>query len=101
MQNLATPEGPWGESASQEPERAAEARQIYARKRAAEAARERCLALGQVIQTEIIPQLVLLPPRLGSEEIKPAFKPDAEQVAAFTDLALAPDDAAMIGAFSA
>ncbi|GJE14974.1 cobalamin B12-binding domain-containing protein [Methylobacterium longum] len=101
MQNLASSDYQWGDSSPHETERAAEARQLYARKRAAEAARERCLALGQVIQTEIIPQLVLLHPRLGPEEIKPTFKTDAEQVAAFTDLALAPDDAAMIAAFSA
>lgn len=101
MQNLATPEGPWGESASQEPERAAQARQIYARKRAAEAARERCLLLGQVIQAEIIPQLVLLHRGFVSEITKPAYKPDVAQVAAFTDLALAQDEQPVVEAFSA
>ncbi|MGH1574368.1 cobalamin B12-binding domain-containing protein [Methylobacterium sp. P31] len=101
MQNLASPEGLWGGSSPQDAERAAEARRVYARKRAAEAARERCLALGQLVQTEIIPQLVLLHRRLVAEQIKPAFKPDVEQVAAFTDLVLAQDDAPMVEAFSA
>lgn len=101
MQNLASFEYPWGDSSVHEPERAAKSRQIYARKRAAEAARERCLVLGQVIQAEIIPQLVILHPDFVTETTKPAYKPDAEQVAAFTDLTLAPDDAAMIQAFSA
>jgi len=73
---------------------------VYARKRADEAARERCLALGHLVQTEIIPQLVLLHRRFVAEQIKPAFKPNAEQIAAFTDLVLAQDDAAMIQAFS-
>jgi methanogenic corrinoid protein MtbC1 len=101
VQNLASSDCQWGDDSPHETERTAEARQAYARKRAAEAARERCLALGQVVQTEIIPQLMLLHPRLVSEAAKPTFKPDAEQVAAFTDLTLAPDDAAMIEAFSA
>ena len=91
MRNLASSEGSWGESSSQDDERAAQARQVYARKRADEAARERCLALGRLVQTEIIPQLVLLHRRFVAEQIKPAFKPDVEQVAAFTDLALAPE----------
>lgn len=101
MQNLASSEYQWGDSLPHETERAAEARQIYARKRAAEATRERCLALGQLIQTEIIPQLVLLHRGFRSEKTKPAYKPDVGQVAAFTDLALAPDDTAMVEAFSA
>ncbi|MGH1571026.1 cobalamin B12-binding domain-containing protein [Methylobacterium sp. P31] len=101
MQNLASSDYQWGDGCPHETERTAEARQVYARKRAAEAARERCLALGQVVQTEIIPQLMLLHPRLVSEAAKPTFKADAEQVAAFTGLTLAPDDAALIEAFSA
>jgi len=101
MQNFGSSEHLWGDGLPHDAERAAEARQLYARKRAAEAARERCLVLGQVIQTEIIPQLVLRHRGLGAAEAKPAFKPDAGQVAAFTDLTLAPDDGAVIEAFSA
>ncbi|MGT2477895.1 cobalamin B12-binding domain-containing protein [Methylobacterium oryzae CBMB20] len=101
MQNIGSSEHPWGDGLPHDTERAAEARRLYARKRAAEAARERCLALGQVIQTEIIPQLVLRHRSFVSEETKPAFKPDAGQIATFTDLTLASDDAAMVAAFSA
>src|ERR1700712_4950013 len=101
MEELASSEGSWSDRSPQNSERAAQARQVYARKRAAEAARERCLALGHLVQTEIIPQLVLLHRKFIAEQIKPAFKPDVEQVAAFTHLALAQDDAAMIQAFSA
>jgi methanogenic corrinoid protein MtbC1 len=100
MEELASSEGSWSDRSPQNSERAAQARQVYARKRAAEAARERCLALGHLVQTEIIPQLVLRHRRFVAEQIKPAFKPDVEQVAAFTDLALAQDDTAMIEAFS-
>ncbi|WP_456684868.1 cobalamin B12-binding domain-containing protein [Bradyrhizobium sp. P5_C11_2] len=101
MRDLASSEGSWSDHSPQDNERAARARQVYARKRADEAARERCLALGRLVQTEIIPQLVLLHRRFVAEQIKPAFKPDVEQVAAFTHLALAQDDTAMIQAFSA
>ncbi|MDR7040521.1 methanogenic corrinoid protein MtbC1 [Methylobacterium sp. BE186] len=100
MQNLASSENQWGNHSPHETERAAEARQVYARKRAAEAARERCLALGQVIQAEIIPRLMLLRGTV-STETRPTFKPNVEQVAAFTDLALAHDEAPMVEAFSA
>lgn len=101
MQNLASSEYQWGDSSAQEAERTAQARQIYARKRAAETARERCLVLGQIVQSEIIPQLMLLHRGFVAEPVKPAFKPDVDQVAAFTDLALAQDEAPMVEAFSA
>ncbi|MGH1588520.1 cobalamin B12-binding domain-containing protein [Methylobacterium phyllosphaerae] len=101
MQNVASSEGHRGESSPSETERASEARQLYARKRAAEAARARCLVLGQVVQAEILPQLMLLHRGFVSAETKPALKPDVETVAAFTDLALAPDDAPIIEAFTA
>jgi methylmalonyl-CoA mutase cobalamin-binding domain/chain len=100
MRTLASSEGPWSDRSGQDAERAAQARQAYARKRAAEAARERCLALGHLVQTQIIPQLVLRHRRFVAEQIKPPFKPDAEQVAAFTHLALAQDDASVSEAFS-
>ncbi|WP_457106220.1 cobalamin B12-binding domain-containing protein [Methylobacterium sp. P5_C11] len=101
MQNIASSEGHWGENSPPETERAAEARQLYARKRAAEAARERCLVLGQVVQAEILPQLMLLHRGFVSAETKPVFKPNVEQVAAFTNLALAAEDAPIIEAFTA
>ncbi|MER2266829.1 cobalamin B12-binding domain-containing protein [Methylobacterium oxalidis] len=100
MQNLASSESQWGDRSPHETERAAEARQVFARKRAAEAARERYLVLGQVVQAEIIPRLMLLRGSLPAEA-RPTFKPNVEQVAAFADLALAPDEAPMIEAFSA
>ena len=100
MQNFGSPEHLWGDSPSRETDGEAEARRAYARKRAAEAARERCLALGQVVQTEIIPQLVLRHRGLGTALTKPAYKPNVEQVAAFTDLTLLQDDGAAIEAFS-
>ncbi|MDP4006466.1 B12-binding domain-containing protein, partial [Methylobacterium sp. NEAU K] len=56
---------------------------------------------GQVVQSEIIPQLMLLHRGFVSEAPKPTFKPEVGQVAAFTDLALAEDDAPMVEAFSA
>ena len=101
MQNLASSEGHWGESSPPETEREAEARHLYARKRTADAARERCLALGQVVQAEILPQLMLLHRGFVTAEAKPVFKPNIEQIAAFTDLALALDDAPVIEAFAA
>ncbi|WP_244538927.1 MULTISPECIES: cobalamin B12-binding domain-containing protein [unclassified Methylobacterium] len=101
MQNFGSSDHLGGDGLPHDTERATEARRLYARKRAAEAARERCLALGQVVQTEIIPQLVLRHRGLGTEGAIPAFKPDAGQIAAFTDLTLATDDGAVIEAFSA
>ncbi|MCJ2011490.1 B12-binding domain-containing protein [Methylobacterium sp. J-076] len=59
------------------------------------------MALGQVVQAEILPQLMLLHRGFVSAEAKPVFKPDVGQVAAFSDLALAPDEAPIIEAFSA
>ncbi|MCJ2018562.1 cobalamin B12-binding domain-containing protein [Methylobacterium sp. E-065] len=101
MQNFGPSEHLWSDGLGHDGEAAAEARWQYARKRAAEAARERCLALEQVVQTEIIPQLVLLHRKAGTEVAKQAFKPSAGQVATFTDLTLLPDHGAVIEAFSA
>lgn len=84
-----------------DPHQEAEARRLYARRRAAEAARLRCLALGQVVRTEIIPQLVLRHRESPAEDTGPAFAFLDRDVAAFTDLALAPDDGPVIAAFTA
>lgn len=100
MQNLASSKWQRGESAPYEAERVAEARQVYARKRAAEAARERLLALGQVVQAEIIPQLMLLHRGSVPAQTKPTFKPAIGQIAAFVELALALDHAPLVEAFS-
>ncbi len=75
MQNFGLSEYLWGDGLNYDSEGAAEARRQYARKRAAEAARDRCLALEQVVQTRIIPQLVLLHPGVGAEIAKPPYKP--------------------------
>jgi methanogenic corrinoid protein MtbC1 len=101
MQNFGLSEHLWGDGLSYDSEGAAEARRQYARKRAAEAARDRCLALEHVVQTRIIPQLVLLHPGAATEITKPAYRPTEGQVAAFTDLTLSPDDGAVVEAFSA
>jgi methanogenic corrinoid protein MtbC1 len=101
MQNFGASEHLWGDGLRHDSEGAAEARRQYAKRRAAEAARERCLALEQVVQTEIIPQLVLLHRGVRTEPTKPAYKPTEGQIAAFTDLTLSPDDGAVIEAFSA
>ncbi|MCJ2024388.1 B12-binding domain-containing protein [Methylobacterium sp. J-067] len=91
----------WEDAPPRDSHHAAEARQLYARKRAAEAARLRCLALGQVVRAEIIPQLVLRHRDSPAERAEPAGDFAEGEVAAFTDLALAADDEPIVAAFTA
>ena len=101
MQDVASSAGSWGDPHAAETERAAEARQVHARRRSADAARERCLALGRVVQSEIIPRLMLLHRDFVPAAPEPAPKPDVAQIASFTDLVLGTDEAPMLAAFTA
>jgi methanogenic corrinoid protein MtbC1 len=101
MRDFGSSERRWIIDPPGEPRPPADARRHYARKRAAEAVRERCRALGRVVQTEIVPKLVLhhRGAMAGTTDIE-AKQIEAE-VAAFTDLALASDDGPVIQAFEA
>lgn len=101
MRDFGPSERRWGEDPPGETHRAAEARRFHARKREAEAARERCKALGRVVQTEIVPKLVLRHrgSLAGTTDLE--SKPLEEEVATFTDLTLASDDGPVIEAFEA
>ena len=74
---------------------------MHARRRSADAARERCLALGRVVQSEVIPRLMLLHRDFVPAAPEPAPKPDVAQIAAFTDLVLGTDEAPVLAAFTA
>ncbi|GLS46025.1 cobalamin B12-binding domain-containing protein [Methylobacterium brachythecii] len=91
----------WADLLTTEIAEAAGVREDYARRRSAENARERTLALGRVIQAEIIPRLMLLDRR--EQRVQPDALPklETEAVAAFTDLVLAHDVTALMEAFGA
>ncbi len=101
MRDFGSSERRWSESPAGETRPLTEARRHYARKRAAEAARERCRALGRVVQTEIVPKLVLhhRGAMAGTTDVE--SRQLEEEVAAFTDLALASGDRPVIEAFEA
>ncbi|GJE57596.1 cobalamin B12-binding domain-containing protein [Methylobacterium thuringiense] len=91
----------WANLLTAEIAEAAGVREDYARRRSAEHARERTLALGRVIQAEIIPRLMLLD--RNELRVQPDALPklETEAVAEFTDLILAHDVTALMEAFSA
>ena len=101
MQNLALSDQHRADVASSEAERTAGSRQAYARKRTAEGTRERCLALGRVVQTEVIPRLVLRHRDFVPDAPRPLPKLDLRTVTEFTDLVLGPDVPPVLDAFSA
>lgn len=101
MQELAPSDAYRSNTTFQEAEHLAQARQVYARKRAAEEARARCLVLGSVVKSEIIPRLVLLHRDLVRDQPTPLAKLDLTQIAEFTNLVLGPDVAPAVDAFSA
>ncbi len=101
MREFGPSERPWRDGPPGETHRAADARRLYARKRDAAAARERCEALGRVVQTEIVPRLVLRHRGSMAETTDPEARPLDGEVAPFTDLALASDDGPVIAAFEA
>lgn len=80
---------------------AAYVREDYARRRSAEEARQRTLALGHIVQTDIIPRLMLLDSgeRKARSEVLP--KLNTEAIAGFTDLILGDDVTAVMNAFTA
>ena len=100
MQNLASSDHHRADVASPEADRTAGARQAHARKRTG-GTRERCLALGRVVQTEVIPRLVLRHRDFVPDAPRPLPKLDLQAVADFTDLVLGPDVAPVLDAFSA
>ncbi|WP_336490134.1 cobalamin B12-binding domain-containing protein [Methylobacterium nigriterrae] len=100
MQNLAAPALKWADLLTAEPPEAADIRRVYARRRAAQEARERHLALSKVVRTEIIPRLRLLHPAAAQELSGPALKPDTEMVAEFTAMILGQDAAPVLDAFT-
>jgi methanogenic corrinoid protein MtbC1 len=80
---------------------ASHVREDYARRRSAEEARQRTLALGRIVQADIIPRLMLLE---GSErQVRSDVLPklDTDTVTAFTDLILGHDVTAVMNAFTA
>lgn len=91
----------WADLLTAEIAEAAGVREDYARRRSAEDARERTLALGRVIQADIIPRLMLLD--RNDLRVQPDALPklETEAVGEFTDLVLAHDVAALMEAFSA
>ncbi|WHQ70498.1 cobalamin B12-binding domain-containing protein [Methylorubrum extorquens] len=91
----------WADLLTAELAEVAEVREAYAQRRSADEARERTLALGRVIQDEIIPRLMLL--NRSDVQVGPSAlpKPDTQLVADFTDLVLKQDVAALIVAFKA
>ncbi|KQT55094.1 coenzyme B12-binding protein [Methylobacterium sp. Leaf456] len=91
----------WADFLTAEIAEVAEAREAYARRRSAQEARERTIALSRVIQDQIIPRLMLL--ERSEVPSKPGTLPklDTEVVAEFTDLVLEQDVAALVAAFKA
>ncbi|WP_419829690.1 cobalamin B12-binding domain-containing protein [Methylobacterium sp.] len=80
---------------------AAYAREDYARRRSVDEARHRTLALGRIVQTDIIPRMMLVD--RGEREVRSDVLPklEAETVAGFTDLILGHDVTALMDAFTA
>lgn len=80
---------------------AAYVREDYARRRSVDEARQRTLALGHIVQTDIIPRLILVD--RGDKQVRSDVLPklDTETVAGFTDLILRHDVAAVMDAFTA
>ncbi|TXN05546.1 cobalamin B12-binding domain-containing protein [Methylobacterium sp. WL122] len=80
---------------------AAYVREDYARRRSVDQARQRTLALGRIVQTDIIPRLMLLD--RGERQVRSDVLPklDTETVAGFTDLILGHNVAALLSAFTA
>jgi methanogenic corrinoid protein MtbC1 len=76
-------------------------REDYARRRSVDEARQRTLALGRIVQTDIIPRLMLL--NRGEKQARSDILPklDTQAVAGFTDLILGHDITALMDAFTA
>lgn len=91
----------WAEFLTTEIADVAEVREAYAWRRSAQDARARTIALGRVIQNEIIPRLMLLDRSDLPAKPRAQPKPDTEVVAEFTDVVLTQDVAALIAAFKA
>jgi methanogenic corrinoid protein MtbC1 len=80
---------------------AAYVREDYARRRSVDEARHRTLELGRIIQTDIIPRLMLVD--RGEREVQSDVLPklETETVSGFTDLILGHDVTAPMDAFTA
>lgn len=100
MQNHVTSSTEWARSLPSENAKSAEVRKAYARKRSGDQARERYRALTNVVQSDVIPRLMLLHPDFAYGKPKTALKPDAELVADFTNLVLGQDVSAVFDAFT-
>ena len=99
MPNLASSTATWANPLARDAAGEAEVRRSYARKRSAEHARQRALALTRIVETDIIPKLKLLRPGLAPATCERLPKPDAHQVEAFAQLLLGPDAGAASDAF--
>lgn len=100
MHNHALSESMWSEGLTGENAQAAESRRAYARKRSAQEARERQLALSEIVQTDIIPRLNLLHPAFALEPAKPPVRADVALVAEFTNMVLAQDAPTLFAYFT-
>ena len=100
MLDLGSPHREWAGFITEGIAEAAYVREDYARRRSAEAARQRTLALGRIVQTDIIPRLMLLD--RGERQVRSDILPklDTDAVAGFTDLILGHDVRALMDAFS-
>ncbi|AWN42308.1 cobalamin B12-binding domain-containing protein [Methylobacterium durans] len=100
MRNLDFPASGLAGLLTPEPPEAADIRRAYAQKRAAQEARERHLALSDLVRTEIIPRLRLRHPTLEQVVPRPAPKLETETVAKFTAHILAQDPLPAFSTFS-
>ena len=101
MLDLGSPHREWAGLITEGITEAAYVREDYARRRSAEEARQRTLALGRIVQTDIIPRLMLLD--RGERQVRSDILPklDTEAVAGFADLILGHDVTALMDAFTA
>lgn len=101
MLDQGSPHREWADLITEAIAELADIREDYARRRSAEEARQRALALSRIVQTDIIPRLMLLD--RGEREVRSDVlaKLDTEAVAGFTDLILGHDITALMSAFTA
>lgn len=100
MSKFASSNAVWHDPPARDATREAVVRRTYGQKYSAEDARQRALALSRLVETDIIPKLKLLHPRLAYAAHLPLTTPDTHEVEAFAQLLLGPDLTAASDAFS-
>ncbi|MGY2052274.1 cobalamin B12-binding domain-containing protein [Methylobacterium sp. JK268] len=90
----------WTDLLKAELAQAAEAREAYARRRSANEARARAIALSRVVQAEIIPRLIVRHCTDPQPSIDILPKPDTKLITEFTDLVLKQDVKNLVAAFA-